>query len=134
MADHDDTAKPVRWVVRALDEIGLVSLYHAPWDAKLLCFQRFVRLFAYGGSTLVLAPYLSDTGTSDTRIGLFMTLTLFGDTFISFALTLVADGLGRRRVLGLGAVLMSLSGIVFALTGNYWLLLLAAVIGVITPR
>lgn len=62
-----------------------------------------------------------------------MTLTLVGDIAISLGLTLVADTFGRRRVLTLGALLMTLSGVVFATTSNYWLLLLAAILGVISP-
>ena len=63
-----------------------------------------------------------------------MTLTLLGDVAISFLLTLVADGLGRRRILGLGAALMSASGVVLALSGNYWVLVAASILGVISPR
>lgn len=62
-----------------------------------------------------------------------MTLTLLGDVVISLMLTLVADKLGRRRTLLLGSIMMSFSGVVFALTGNYYLLLIAAIVGVISP-
>lgn len=131
--DETPSPRPLRWIVRAMDEVGLLHLWHSSINVKLLCLQRFVRLFAYGASTLILVAYLNALGTSDTRTGLFMTLTLAGDVLISLGLTLVADRLGRRKVLALGALLMSASGIVFALTDNYWILLAAAVIGVITP-
>ena len=116
------------------EELGLFSIAHSSRDTKLLCLQRFIRLFAYGASTLILALFLSSVGTSDARIGLFMTMTLLGDVIISFILTLVADGLGRRRILMLGAALMSASGIVFALSGNFWVLVAASIFGVISPR
>ncbi len=116
-----------------LRELGLVTLYHSPIDTKILILQRFVRLFAYGGSTLILASYLSDLGNPDARIGLFMTLTLIGDVFVSFLLTLVADQIGRRWILVLGAALMGASGLVFGLSGNYWVLLAGAILGVISP-
>lgn len=119
---------------RVLSELGLISLYHSHRDVKLLCLQRFVRLFAYGASTLILVAYLEALAISKTRIGLFMTLTLAGDICISFFLTLFADALGRKAVLALGAVLMVGSGIVFALSENYYVLLAAAVLGVISPR
>lgn len=128
------THKILRPIKALLNELGLVTLYRAPADTKILILQRFVRLFAYGGSTLILASYLSDLGVSDARIGLFMTLTLIGDVFISFLLTLIADGLGRRWILVLGAALMSASGVVFGLSGNYWVLLAGAIVGVISPR
>jgi predicted MFS family arabinose efflux permease len=123
-----------RYLVKVLDELGLVSLWSSTTDTKLLCVQRFVRLFAYGGSTLILVAYFTELGISKARTGLFMTLTLVGDTLISFLLTLFADALGRKAILALGATLMTLSGVVFALSGNYWILLLAAIVGVISPR
>lgn len=125
---------PASWRHKASEALGLTSFISSSRDTKILCLQRFVRLFAFGASTLILASYLSALGTSDDLIGLFMTLTLVGDVFISFLLALVADRLGRRNVLGLGALLMCASGIVFATSGNYWVLLAAAIFGVITPR
>ncbi|GFG23110.1 uncharacterized membrane protein YJR124C [Aspergillus udagawae] len=118
---------------KVLGELGLLTLWHSSLDVKLLCAQRFIRLFAYGGSTLILASYLSTLGISDERIGLFMSLTLVGDVAISFFLTLFADAMGRRAVLALGSALMACSGIVFGLFHSYWILLAAAVLGVISP-
>ncbi|MCJ1478219.1 hypothetical protein MMC13_006895 [Lambiella insularis] len=118
---------------RMLEELGCMSLYYSPFDTKLLIIQRFFRLFAYGGSTLVLVSYLSALGISKNRVGLFMTLTLAGDVIISLILTLFADALGRRAILALGAILMTGSGIAFALSGDYWVLLVAAILGVISP-
>lgn len=117
-----------------LTELGLITIWQSSLDVKLLCAQRFVRLFAYGGSTLILASYLSALGITDDRIGLFMTLTLVGDVVISFFLTLFADAMGRRAVLALGSALMVGSGVVFAAFGNFWILLGAAILGVISPR
>ena len=126
--------RAVSLLSRVAAELGVFSVAQSSRDTKLLCLQRFTRLFAYGASTLILALYLSSLGTSDARIGLFMTLTLLGDVVISFLLTLVADGLGRRRILVLGAALMSASGVVFSLSGNYWVLVAASIFGVISPR
>lgn len=120
--------------IRVLEETGLRTIWHSSRDVKLLCAQRFVRLFAYGGSTLILASYLSALEIPDDRIGLFMTLTLAGDVVISFLLTLFADAMGRKAVLALGSVLMTGSGVVFGLFGDFWILLVAAVLGVISPR
>lgn len=120
--------------LKVLEELGLVSLYSSSFDVKLLCLQRFVRLFAYGISTLVLVAYLEVLGATKTEIGLFMTLTLVGDVCISFLLTLFADALGRKAILALGSILVVASGLVFATSGNYWVLLVAAIVGVISPR
>ncbi|KIV85121.1 hypothetical protein PV11_00856 [Exophiala sideris] len=114
-------------------ETGLESWITSPTDVKLLTLQRYVRLFAYGGSTIILALFLSHLNISDQQIGLFMTLTLLGDVAISLLLTVVADKIGRRRMLALGAFLMTASGIIFALSSNYWILVMASVLGVISP-
>lgn len=61
-----------------------------------------------------------------------MTFTLLGDVLLSLLLTLVADKLGRRRILFGGSIMMACSGITFALSENFWILLIAAVFGIIS--
>lgn len=116
-----------------MDELGLKTMGSAGKDVYIIILARYLRLFAYGAVALILALYFEELGFSDAQIGLFMTLTLLGDVVISLLLTLVADALGRRRTLLLGAIAMALSGVVFALTSNYVALLLAAIVGVISP-
>lgn len=124
---------PPTLLTKALNELGITTLINSNRDVHILLLTRFIRMFAYGSSTLILALFFSKLGHSDTAIGLFMTLTLVGDVMISLLLTLVADSLGRRKILLLGALLMVLSGAVFGSVSNYWILLLAAVVGVISP-
>jgi MFS family permease len=61
-----------------------------------------------------------------------MTLTLVGDVFLGTTLSLVADRVGRRRVMLGGSLLMVMSGVIFALFENFWLLLFGAIVGVIS--
>lgn len=114
-------------------EIGIIALLQSSRDTKKLCLQRFVRLYAYGASFLILVDFLSSLGFSNSRIGLFMTLTLLGDVLISFVLTALTDRLGRRQVLTAGAAAMTISGVVFSFAGSYWALLVASMVGVISP-
>src|SRR5579859_4643930 len=102
-------------------------------DAWLLFATRFTRLFAYGSHSVVLVFYLIGLGLSESQTGLLLTLTLFGDTVISLYLTTRADRIGRRRMLIIGAFLMAAAGLVFALTHNFLLLVIAGTIGVISP-
>jgi MFS family permease len=102
-------------------------------DSYLLFSTRIVRLFAYGFLSVVLALYLARAGLSETQIGLLLTLTLLGDTAVSLWITTNADRIGRRRMLIAGAGLMLVAGVVFALTRNFALLLIAATLGVISP-
>src|SRR5438128_167705 len=101
---------------------ALQRLTHDGW---LLFATRFVRLFAYGSLSIVLVFYLIGIGLSEPQTGMLLTLTLVGDTVVSLFLTTRADRIGRRRMLIVGAVLMASAGLVFALTRNLWLLVLA---------
>jgi MFS family permease len=102
-------------------------------DARLLFATRFIRLFAYGSLSVVLVFYLIGIGLSEKQTGALLALTLAGDTVISLLLTTQADRLGRRTMLVVGGALMIAAGLVFAVTRNFWLLLVAGIIGVISP-
>ncbi len=102
-------------------------------DGRLLFATRAARMFSYGFLSVVLVLYLAGLGFSEGRIGLLLTLTLVGDTLISLGITLHADRLGRKRMLVLGAALMVVAGVPFALSGDFTLLVLAATFGVISP-
>ncbi|KAK8235145.1 major facilitator superfamily domain-containing protein [Phyllosticta capitalensis] len=117
---------------KVLSELGIRTLLGCPRDVYIIYATRFLRMAAYGGVALILALFFERLSIPDARIGLFMTLTLLGDVGVSLLLTLVADGLGRRRTLLLGSVSMSVAGIFFSVSSNYWILLFGAVIGVIS--
>ncbi len=102
-------------------------------DITLLFFTRIIRLFCYGFLSVVIALYLAETGLSEKMIGLLFTLTLAGDAGISLWLTTSADRFGRKHTLLIGALLMLGAGIVFILTNNVLILMIAAIIGVISP-
>lgn len=102
-------------------------------DIPLLFATRIIRLFCYGFLSVILALYLAETGFDEKMIGLLFTLTLVGDAGISLWLTTSADRFGRKRTLIIGAALMLGAGIVFILTDNIFILMLAAIIGVISP-
>lgn len=109
------------------------ALRSLPSDAWLLFVTRFTRLFAYGSLSVVLIFYLVSLGLSESQSGLVLTLTLAGDIAVSLYLTTRADRIGRRQMLVLGAVLMALAGLAFAVTSNLIYLIIAGTIGVISP-
>jgi len=102
-------------------------------DGRILFVTRFTRLFAYGSLSVILVFYLVSLGLSESQSGLVLTLTLAGDIAVSLCLTTRADRLGRRRMLLVGAILMALAGLAFALTSNLIYLIIAGTIGVISP-
>jgi MFS family permease len=113
---------------------GLVaSLRGLDGAGRLLFAMRTLRMFGYGFLAVVLVLYLAAAGLDPLGIGLVLSLTLVGDTIISFWLTTNADRLGRRRVLVVGAALMVVAGTVFAFTDWLPLLILAGAIGVVSP-
>lgn len=112
--------------------LGVNSLHATGRDAYIIITLRSLRMFSAGIPSLILALFFASLDFPDSRIGAFMTLTLLGDVVLSLLLTLVADKLGRRRILLFGSTMMVLSGTAFALSENFWVLLVAAVFGVIS--
>ena len=102
-------------------------------DTKLLFAARITRLFAYGFVSIVLVLFLAETGLSGSGIGAILTSTLAGDILVSLWITMIADRLGRKNMLLLGALLMVMAGLVFFVTSNPVWLTFAAIIGIISP-
>lgn len=50
------------------NELGVTTLYQSKLDVNIPCLQRFIRLFAYSGTILILALFLADLGLLDTKI------------------------------------------------------------------
>ena len=116
-----------------MDEIKPSFATTGRLDVVLLFASRCVRLFAYGFLSVVLVLYLKSLGLTESSIGLLITLTLLGDAVISLGLTSWADRLGRRRMLLIGSILMLFAAALFATTGEFHWLVLAATVGVISP-
>jgi predicted MFS family arabinose efflux permease len=123
---------PLPVISRLAGFLGITSLRAVGRDAYIIITLRSLRMFTSGIPSLILALFFASLKFPDSRIGIFMTLTLLGDVLLSLLLTLVADKLGRRRILFGGSIMMACSGIVFALSENFWILLIAAVFGIIS--
>src|SRR6476620_6596514 len=83
-------------------------------DVVLLFITRFARMFAYGLVSIILVLYLTQIGFDERTSGLLMSLTLAGDMLMSLWMT-------------------TLAGLVFVSTSFFPLLMIAAIIGVISP-
>ena len=90
-------------------------------------------MFAYGLLAVVIALRLKSAGFDDGTIGALFAFTLAGDTLVSLYLTTRADWYGRRLTLVVGSLLMILASVVFAVSNNFWVLVAAATIGVLSP-
>jgi MFS family permease len=103
-------------------------------DGRLLLLTCTVRNVAFGFISVVLALYLGALGYDAAGIGVFFTLILIGGAVMTVLLTALADGVGRRRVLAGGGILMALASVVFVLTTQPLLLVLVAVAGSLSPN
>src|SRR5919109_4583909 len=105
-------------VMRLLSLPELQAVRTLTADGRLLMLTRVVRLFAFGFLSVVFALYLAALGLTDGQIGLVLTLTLVGDAALSLWIATVADRLGRRRMLLLGAGLMVFGGLAFGISSQ----------------
>ncbi len=102
-------------------------------DGLLLFATSGVRSFAYGFLSVILGLYLDAAGVSPTAIGWIFTAALAGGAVMTIIITSLADSLGRKALLIIGALLMALAGCVFALSNNPLWLSIAAIFGTISP-
>ncbi|MGZ8890616.1 MAG: MFS transporter [Nitrososphaeraceae archaeon] len=98
-------------------------------DGKLLLCARIVRTFAYGFLSVILAIYLKLIGFDDLLIGIILSATLINSVIFTLFASFYADRLGRRNVLLLYAIMMSISGAIFFITENPLALIIGALIG-----
>jgi len=72
-------------------------------------------------------------GFSDLMVGAILSATLLGSAAFTVLVSVYADRLGRKRLLIVLSLLMALSGLTFAITTDYNILLLAAIVGTLSP-
>jgi MFS family permease len=106
-----------------------------PWlsiDGKKLLVTRILRTFVYGYLAVVLGIYLDQLGLTAIEIGIVFSGAILGSSAMTVLWSLVADGIGRRRTVAVMAALMAVGGLIFAVTSNFWILLLGAFTGTIS--
>ncbi|MDQ3811556.1 MAG: MFS transporter [Chloroflexota bacterium] len=101
-------------------------------DGRVLLLTRALRSCGYGYLAVVLALYLNQIGLDSLQIGALLTAALAGSAAMNVFWSLRADQFGRRRTMVIMGLLMCAGGLLFALTDNVWLLLLAAFSGTIS--
>ena len=99
-------------------------------DARRILVLRGLRGFAYGFTSVLLGVYLGDA-LSPTRAGAVLTATLAGSAALTLLLGTRGHRLGRRRSHVALSLAMAASMIVFAFTGDFIALFLAALSGTV---
>jgi MFS family permease len=102
-------------------------------DGRLLFAGRALRTFGFGYLSVILTLYLADRGLSAPQIGAVLTATLVEDALATTFLAAVADRVGRRRVLIVTPLFLTLAGVLMAVAHAPWLLIIGAVAGTLSP-
>jgi MFS family permease len=108
----------------------LSELSHDGW---LLLSTRALRLFAVGFFSIILAVYLTALGIAPAVLGILFAVALVGNAVMTALVAAMGDRIGRRTMLMASGVLMACAGILFSATDSLWLLLFAALIGLVSP-
>ena len=102
----------------------------APTAASI---ARALRDFADGFAAILLPVYLATLGFDAAQIGLAATLALLGSAMLTLAVGWIASRFGDRRTLLGAAVLMTLTGVAFAMSSHFWAILLVSLFGTLNP-
>jgi MFS family permease len=100
-------------------------------DGRLILAARIIRTFGYGFLSVILSIYLALIGFDGLQVGLILSASLLNSIFFNLIASFYANRIGCRRLLVIYSLLMSLSGIIFFVTDNYTILIVAALIGTI---
>jgi predicted MFS family arabinose efflux permease len=98
-------------------------------DLRRILWIQALRAFAYGFGVVVIGTALGTSGLSDTTVTLVFTAMLAGMALASILVGLVGDRVGRRALYSGLLVLMGVTGTLFALSKNPWVLCLVALTG-----
>ena len=101
-------------------------------DGKKLLVTRMLRTFGYGYVAVVLGLYLEKLGLNAFEIGVIFSAAMAGSAIMTVFWSFYADRYGRRRTVATMAGLMAVGGLLFALTNNFWMLLLGTFTGTIS--
>lgn len=94
---------------------------------------RALREFCDGFIAVLLPVYLTVIGMDPFEIGVIAGAAMFGSALLSLGFGVLAARHDQRRLLMLGAGMMVVTGLGFALSGSYALTLLIACVGTINP-
>ncbi|MGB5131204.1 MAG: MFS transporter [Steroidobacteraceae bacterium] len=100
---------------------------------RCLYAARAFRDFGDGFVAILLVVYLTELGLGAFQVGVVATLALFGSALMTLGIGLLGASIGRRRLLTLASALMVATGLAFAASNNFAVLLLVAFVGTINP-
>jgi len=109
-----------------------VSLSWVNRDGKLIIATRGVCTFARSAIAILLALYLDKLGFSLVQIGAFLSVGVAGSAVFAFLVTLIAEKVGRRRLLVIFTLMPAAAGLAMVFTNDFLPLMFVAFLGSIT--
>jgi MFS family permease len=100
---------------------------------RRLLLVRSLRAFGDGFVSLLLPLYLIELGLGPFQVGAITAGTLLGSGALTLAIGLGAYRFRLRSLLLCATLMMAATGLGFAITTNFWPLLVIAVIGTLNP-
>ena len=101
--------------------------------ASAVYIARAIRDFGDGFIAILLPVYLTALGLSAFDVGVVATLALLGSALLTLAIGFLGARHDHRRLLLAASALMAGTGIAYAASSDYWVLLLVAFVGTINP-
>ncbi len=102
-------------------------------DGRLLVVSRGVRGLADGAVAVALSAYLTHLGYSGGQIGLIVTAMLMGSAALTLLVGLRGHTLARRVIMQMAALTMIATGIIYATSTTFVVLLVVGVLGTMNP-
>ena len=117
---------------------GAIELPMSKDDSRLpttfyVYAARALRDFGDGFTAVLLPVYLTALGLGPLEVGIVATLALFGSALTTLAVGFLGVRADQRRLLIAGSGLMFVTGLAFAASNTYAVVLLVALIGTINP-
>jgi MFS family permease len=94
---------------------------------------RACRDFGDGFVVVLLPVYLTAMGLGALQVGVVATLALFGSALMTLGIGLLGSRIDQRELLIAASGLMILTGLAFAASSTYGVVLLVAFVGTINP-
>jgi len=98
----------------------------------IIIATKSLRTFAYAFVSIVLPIFLVQSGYSETFVGIVLTITILANVLFNVLVTLYIGRVGERTFLIALALVMALSGALFAWSPNAVVVVAAALLGAIS--
>ncbi|MFQ6030226.1 MAG: MFS transporter [Dehalococcoidia bacterium] len=98
-------------------------------DARLIILARGIRTFAQSFIAVLLALYLKELGFSLFQIGAFLSVGVAGVAFFAFVVGLIAQRVGRRRLLVTFSLTSAAAGLALFFMDHFLVLAVIAFLG-----